>query len=293
MLISGLLSIVQLLDLPADGIYIGLENISWRCGKYFSYEEVNDIMTIARKKHILVYICFNRMYVDVDLQGVMEALEWCKAIGVDGILYSSLAVWQLAKAINWTQALIYQSDTLITNTHELAFFLPHNQYIMIGKEIPLQEVYLIAKQAKQQVGLVVHGHLNMSYSRRPLLSNYLEQVNKTFDETAKYYLQEETRDSKMLIIQETMGTSIYTSWLLESLEELSQLNKNIDYLWIEAIGLNCEQLTKTVQVYRDVINDLLTPNQAVSQLPQIKDHSYSKGYHYLQTKKTKAELNDE
>ncbi len=293
MLISGLYSIDQIGSLPVGGFFVGLDELSWLCVKYFSYEELALIQSKALEANVDIYIMLNKMYQEAELTKVKEALKLAKSLAIKGVVYSSLAIYQLAKEINYCDSLIYQADTLMTNSYDAGYFASKNKCVILAKEIPLSDIEIIVKDQYEKYGMIVHGFLNMSYSRRHFLTNYFEMLGRDIDLSGNFYLQEETRDLLMPIIEEKAGTSVYTGWILESLSELSKLNNLLKYLWIDPIGMSIKEQTTTVRIYHKLLRNEISVEMAKEELPVIGKHPYHSGYHFIKTKKTKAEVDNE
>jgi len=287
MLVSGIQNAKQLSELAVDVVYVGLKGLSWRCAGYFSLEELPSLQKKALESAKELWVLFNRMYEESDLNAVKKGLKLCKKLGIKGIVYSSLVVYELALSLDYQAALVYQSDTLITNRHDATFFAERNRAVVLAKEITLNDVKKITKDGPDKYAIVVHGHLNLSYSKRRFLSYYLKEY-RIKSSAEKYFIQEETRDLKMPLLQEPGGTSIYSAWILESLAELVTLQARCRYLLIDPLFLSSVNLSQTVACYRGVLDGKLSAKEAGKHLPQIAEHPYHSGFHYRKTTKNKV-----
>lgn len=83
------------------------------------------------------------------------------------------------------------------------------QSVSLAHELSLEEVVSIGKH-NPDIEILVHGYFSILYSRRPLVTNYLEAVNKTVCSLPCHYdLIEQTREQRMPIVQdETVHVSL-------------------------------------------------------------------------------------
>lgn len=286
MLISILNNEKEIEDIDIDVWLLSLKDYSFKANNYFDIEEIKTIVDNYDKEF---WVVINKMLEEEDLYPVRELLAKLKYMKIKGIVYCSLAIFQIAKELEMTNLLVYQADTLITNSKDAAVFKEINKAVIIAKELPVSDILNIVGSNYENYGMHIHGFLNMSYSKRQFLTNYFKHLGKDFLNNSNYYIQEETRDNKMPIIEEMLGTSIYTGWVLESLDFVIQLEKRIKYLLIDSIFLTSDELKRTVQSYREILknHNLI---QARKMLPKLKYHDYNTGYHNLKTKKTQDEV---
>jgi U32 family peptidase len=291
MLISGLFDKKQINRLAAEGLYIGLNGFSHRCVAYFNREDIGELVTLAHQSGKQLFIMLNRLYPETELAGLSRLILELKNLAVDGIVFSNHAVLMLAKQHGWQHQLIYQADTLVTNKEDAWFYTSHCSNVILAKEITLADIEQISNGNPQYFGLIVHGYLNLSYSRRLLLTNYLNYVNKSISLDQQYFLQEETREQLMPIIEEDGGTSIYSGFMLCSLEHLSVIQQQVSYLWIDPIFMIPDELEVVVDIYQQVMSGKIGVEEGLERLPER--FNYSDGFYHTKTWKTKQEvLND-
>jgi len=290
MLISGLFDTTQLSSLKCDAVYVGIEGLSHRCVKYFPTHAIAELGRLAHRKHKHLYVMLNRLYEEHELESLELFIKNIIPELVDGLVYSNHAVLVLANKYGLQGKLIHQADTLITNQADAWFYAQRNQYVMLAKEITLTDVQLISQQHPEHFGMIIHGYLNLSYSKRPLLSNYSSLINQELSVDHLYYLQEETRELKMPIIEELGGTSIYSGYVLCSLEHLDEIIPHVKFLWIDPIFMTSDQQELVVDLYHQVLNGQLTADLALQRLPS--QYVYSDGFYHSRTWKTKQEANN-
>lgn len=117
--------------------------------------------------------------------------------------------------------LIYQPETLVASSADVDFYMSLGiQSVSLAHELSLEEVVSIGKH-NPDIEILVHGYFSILYSRRPLVTNYLEAVNKPKCLLPCHYdLIEQTRDKRMPIVQDESGTHIFSEMPINSLQEM-------------------------------------------------------------------------
>ena len=292
-LVSALVSCSQISYLPADIYYVGLKDLSWRCPTYFDYEEIAKLNHTLQQQNKKLWLALNLAYEESDLAQLKDAVLWCKEHNITGILYSSLAVYQVAQTLKYPGALIYSADTLITNRYDAAFYGQRNQTIILSPAITLAEIVEIAKSNPGKCALKVFGHISLALSKRKFLSSYFEYIEDTYCRQESYSIQETTRTGKMPLLQETRGSSIYSAAVLESLAELKILAEYCSYLIIDPLFISREVQEQVIEIYRCYLLGEIDLNQAQEKLPLVANKAYYNGFYYKKTSKAKIEVGDE
>ena len=181
-------------------------------------------------------IVLNRVYHDSDLANLDAFLKSLKDKEFFGIIFSDLAVYELSIKYNLTNKLIYDPNTLITNYEDFNFWNEFNILgVFVSPFVLKDDLIKIGKEKKLKLFFQGYGHLNMFYSRRPLITNFME-FNQIVPE--KYlnrvlYLEEETRNERYPIMEINGETLIYSPYIFSCLDQLEELKDYIDYLYID------------------------------------------------------------
>lgn len=252
--------IVRVKEVGATAIIIGDKFHGSRLTTVFSKDEIKEIVEIAFLNDLKVYVKMNRMYVDSELNDALDYLRFLKEINVSNIFYNDLSVYILAKSLNIEDKLVYDPDTIVTNSHDVNYHLGKGIYgVILSKEITKEEMILISNKSNGNVGVILHGYLNMSYSKRKLIQNYFEHLEKDVqvDDKRSLYLIEQTRDGKMPIIEDEQGTMIFTDYVQESFDEVKELyENNVRIFIVDGIFLNSEQVIDALKGYSNILNNI-------------------------------------
>jgi len=248
----------------------------------FNLEEIKKIKLLNKK----VYVLLNKMIHQEDLERLKTYLESLKDLNVDGIVINDLTVYVLAKKINLKNKIIYQPGTMNTDTFSVDYFSKKNIFgITISRELTLEEIKIIAKKnTKLNLSFIIHGYLDMFYSKRKLISSYLKYKKIEGNSLINNYdlrLNEEIRPNDLYpILEDKFGTHIFRSHKLISIDEFQKLNSVIDTFFIERLFINDDEYIDSIKLYKNKITK-------TEFLAKYKD--FDSGFYYLRTEKIKGE----
>ncbi len=214
----------------ADAVYLAGKKFGLRAGaENFSQKDLQEGVSFAHRKGVLVYVAVNIFAHNRDLEGLEEYLEMLSSLPVDGIIVSDPGVLHTARKITSVPIhLSTQANT--TNWASAAFWQAQGlKRLVLARELTLEEIKMIRKRVELELEVFVHGAMCISYSGRCLLSNFLTGRDANRGECAhpcrwKYSLVEEKRPGEYLPIEEDeRGTYILNSRDLCMLEHLPEL----------------------------------------------------------------------
>ena len=234
-----------------------IENVRYLLGiSYFSYNmpevyELNELAEIVKQlknKNNVVIVNLEKIMYDKDLVLLLPILKVLEEINVDYITYSDLGVYQLIKDENISLKVIYHASTLITNLCDVKLMLEENDNIILGKEISFQELKKIDSGISENVFIDAFGKFPIFYSRRHLLSTYLEyRKNDLNPKDSDYSLVEEFRSEDYPIV-ESDGTIVYEHSYYALASELKELN-HIDSVYLSSNLIDLDKYLKVVKLY--------------------------------------------
>ncbi len=190
------------------------------------FETIVEIKKECDSLGLKLGILMNRIFFDEDISAGIEALKRYKTLEPDFIEYTDPSVYVQANKLNMTSYLAYNPDTLMCNDRDVQFYLDLKiKKVILSKEITLTEMIQIIENTNGVTEVIIFGRLNMSYSKRPLITNYLQEIKKNIDVKNRQdmILIETTRDGKMPIVEDDHGTVIYTDYTLAGFREIRSL----------------------------------------------------------------------
>lgn len=281
--------IVKLHEVHVKSVLVGIPYYATRCAAYIPLAELKTIKEECLKYDMNVYVVVNRMFTEEELPKLDQCLQYLKMIDVDGIYYGDEGVFYKAKQLGIAHKLIYNPDTLITNSKDIQYYLDEGiQYVSLAKELSLEEIGEICKHCDaSKLEMVIHGRLNMMHSKRSLLTNYMNFLNR--DHTMKHNMhlriKEEQREDLMPIVEDDLGVNVYTGFTLNSFEEIHQLlDMGIGHMRIEGIFHDLDYEIEAIKTYRECIkrkNQIKDMKRAYKK-KYANDH-VSEGFYYTKT----------
>ncbi len=278
-------SIEKLSNAGTDVFIIGNESYANRLVYSFSLVEMQDIRSKTLELGKELYINLNLIMHNQDIERVTEFLKFLKELQVDGIIFSDLGVYMIAKKLEIEKCLIYNPETLNTNYYDTHFWNKKGiKGITIGREITLQDINEICSQKQVDVSIIGHGHLNMFHSRRPLIENYFKYTREEYKEyinNRNLKIVEEIRNESYPIFQDMHGTHIFREKALESYQEINSLKNCLDLFIIDGIFKDTDYLKDTVANYKTLLQTNNLEKAKVFSKLYEKDHD--SGFLYKKT----------
>ena len=149
--------------------------------------------------------------------------------------------------------LIYQPETLITNHMDIAFYLELGiQSVSLAHECSLEEILQMTEQNKE-VEILISGYFSILYSRRMLVTNYLDAI-KSNEKGHKKVLDliESTRQDRMPIVEDDYGTHIFSEAPIQSQKELPVLKEHGLYRFrIDSIFMDDDWTIHVLNAYQN------------------------------------------
>ena len=215
----------------------------------------------------------NAVFFEDELDHVRSVLEQLQE-GSGSLYFSDPALCAIADEYGMTDRLIYRPDTLAVSSPDVLWWMNQGiRSVSVSPLLTLEEILSIA-DACSRCEATVHGHLPMSFSRRPLLSSFGAE-KKRLDLT----LQEETRQEHYPAFEDERGTLIYTDYVQCSFAEILQMREHgIHRFFIDGSFLSKEELMDAVRGYRTVL-DGADPRKVYEEYRRKHASVLSSGYY--------------
>jgi putative protease len=170
----------------ANSVYFGIGklNMRSRSSKNFSFDDLDQIVGIARENNIKTYLTLNTVIYDSEMDEMQETINRAKQAGITAIIASDLSVIEYARQVGVEVHMSTQAN--ITNLSAVKFFSRYADVMVTARELSLQQVAEIVKGIEQQqikgpsgelvrIEIFVHGALCMAISGKCYLS--LDNLN--------------------------------------------------------------------------------------------------------------------
>ena len=273
----------------ASAVLIGTDFYSARAMSNLSIKDYPKAKQEAKRLGLSLYVLVNRMFVESELEALRSHLMFLKELDVDGIYYGDEGVLYEAMELGIEQKLIYNPDTLLTNSSDVNYYLNEGiQFVSLAKEITLEEIGMIAKHSDpSRVELFIHGRENIMHSKRYLLSSYMEYLGKDLDLHNRHDITiiEAKREEPMPILEDDLGTHVFSAFTLVSFEEINDLiDMGYCRFRIDGIFHDVNWVCEALSCYQDVVNHRVKERDALKKYrsEHIEDHVGS-GFYYKKT----------
>lgn len=229
-----------ILNSGVDGVILPLEQLAVNSNVYFTIDDIKSILNLTSKE---VCVSINKIMHNEDLDRLEEALVALNKLNIKKILFYDLAVMNICKRLEIKKELVVFQDHLNASCYSNQFYKKRGiDYAVITNDITKEEINEISKY--NHLMLICYGYLPCFYSRRYLISNYLEYLNKDKQEKM-YYIK--NGEDKYPIVEEKYGTTIYTKEPINLINDIETLQ--IDYIILNAFHTDEATFLQIIQDY--------------------------------------------
>ena len=276
--------VLEAISHKADGIIVSIEFFSARCLHATDFEGLVQMYNVAKEAGLEVYIDVTRMFTDEELPRLEGFLKQCQELQLDGIYFSDMSVFEVCNELGMGKSTIYQPDTMIVNTWDAKVFLEDMKRVVLAKELTLEECCQISSDIPGCVEMFLHGRELMSISKRALVTNYFEEIAHSGKMEPYYYLVEEKRDEKMIVMENEQGTHFFSGFTLCSFKELSSLiSSHISHGRISHMFLEFDEMMDALDGYVAIREGADACAIHDNFVEKYSGNNYQSGFYYQKT----------
>jgi len=251
----------------ADAVYFGVGNLNMRAGssKNFSIQDLEEIKRRCSEHGTKTYVTLNTVMYDEDLEYAKGIIDEVRKAGIDAIIASDFSVINYARSLGLRIHISTQAN--VSNIESLKFFANFGDVIVLARELSLEQVKEICRQADDQningpsgekikIEAFAHGALCMAISGKCYLS--LHEKNKSANRgecmqlCRRGYTVTEKDDRYQLDIENEYIMSPKDLSTISFIDQL--LNAGIQVFKIEGRGRPPEYVKTTTTCYREAID---------------------------------------
>ena len=270
-----------------DGFIVGS---LFSCGYKHSFDDIRTINNYCKENKTKLYITIENFINEEERPTLISYMAFIRQLDVDGIYFHDLGVIEAAKTFNLEDKLIYDGQTVVCNSLDVAFYISKGfDGVVLSRELTLDELDFIVTNNPQVCDVLVFGHQRMSYSKRKFLTNYFKEINERYDyvNSESLSLVEEKRNYKLPIIEDKDGTRIYTDYIFEMYKEMPKLKQYIKRGIIDTLFIDINSIPTVVRDYKRITDE--NASFLFEGLNLHYPNIYSTGYLYQKTNITKDE----
>lgn len=162
-----------LIEKGADAFVIGEQKFGLRLPGEFNREMMKEAVEIAHRNNKKVYAAVNGLFHNYHLDALEDYIHFLHQIQVDRIIFGDPAVVMFVKKQSNPIPLHWDAGALVTNYFQCNYWGKKGaSRAVLAKELSLEEMINIKKNANVEIEVQVHGMTCMFQSKRMLLGNY-------------------------------------------------------------------------------------------------------------------------
>ena len=245
----------------------------------FSVNTYNvDIDYIDQLSGNNIFLSLNKNIFNSELKKVEELLIRISNMNIKGLFYYDVAILNMVKRLNLDINLIWSCEHYTTNFYTINYWYDKGvKSTFLSNEITKKEMLEIIDNTEANIFIQLFGYIPMYMSKRHAVKNYLNHFKLDLN-SSRYYLFKE--DKKYSIIDNELGTSIYTNFILNGLKEYNEIKDKLDYVIINGFDIDSDSLDIVIESFKTVNDSNIEnlDNDIQSLFPNLE-----KGFLYEET----------
>ncbi|MBR3222704.1 MAG: U32 family peptidase [Kiritimatiellae bacterium] len=150
----------------ADAVYCGLADFSARAfADNFSTEDMRDLLRLARSQGRKVYVTFNTVIDECDVERAVRTLAQLDELHPDAIIVQDLGVARICRR-HFPGLCLHASTQLVAHNLEGVLALRELGFrrVVLARELSLAEIESVARRCGVEIEVFIHGALCYSLS---------------------------------------------------------------------------------------------------------------------------------
>ena len=249
---SSLDHMYELTSYNIDGFIVPIKNLSANQSFEVDYKDLELVIDKIKNKEVILLI--NKMMHSSDIELLRKVLKKTSTLKVDKIMYYDNSVYMLSQELKLNIPLVIYQDHLNLSILSNKFYNDMGiNYAYISSDITKEEIRDIKLNTKSKLFITAYGYVPIFYSRRYLLSNYFEYIDKSYKKDV-FYL-----DNEYPIKESDFGTIIYSNKIINLINELDKLDF-IDYIVMDSFNIDRLEFNEMVNKFinKDKVEDTYT-----------------------------------
>jgi len=269
-----------------NGVIVGLKKFSVFIPLELTIDEIKKMTSRLKQEGKEIFVSVNKMMYNEDIPLLKEYLLILDSINVTGIIYDDLAVLNIVKNLKLNIPLVWFGIHSFTNYYTSNYWYEKGvKYGVLSTEITLDQIKKISNNTKLITMMYGYGYLPMFVSARPLITSYFKHINKPYEKKV-YNMYESQRNKTYPTIENEEGTIILSSDIINTIEELPDISKMVDYLILSSLNISKDKFTNIYEYYIKALSFLDNKEELkkISQdVSNESDHKTDKGFLYKET----------
>lgn len=239
----------------ADEVVLSLKDSTFLASTEFSMEEILEGIQKGHELGLRIGVMMNRLFPQEDISEALSHRNRVLDAGADSVIFADCGLLYGLKEN--MDKMIYQPETLLTSAEDASFWMGQGlQSVTISSLVTKEEIAEIVSRVPH-AGIVVHGRLLMSVSRRKLVHAYAEVAQKEVKEdyNKHLFLRENKREGRMPVLETSYACMIFSDFVQDSMSEMPLfMEAGAERYVIDAAYLSRYQALDALAAYRAIVD---------------------------------------
>ena len=246
-----------------NSFLVGLKDFSVNYYE-LSLEEIKDLLN--KYQDINLFISINKNIFNKDLDDLEYYLKEIDKLPIKGILFYDLSILSLVKRLGLQLPLCYHQTHMVTNYNICNYYYDKGVKMAYpSTEITVDEIKEISHKSKMSLMTYFIGHPIISHSKRKLVSNYLQYINKKSDKKI-HSIYEKNQESPYFIKESQLGTDILTGDILNGTKAFILLKNTISYGILDNQLIADDVFLRVLELYSFYLNQDINEEELESKV---------------------------
>ena len=272
-----------------DAVYLGMQKFGARAySENFDTEALKEAVDYAHLRDVKIYVTMNTIVFENEMEEMKSQIDALNEIGVDGVIVQDLAVFDYIVE-NFMDMEAHCSTQMGIDDLEGTLLLKKMgaKRVVLSREVEIDKVKKIRKEAGVPIEIFVHGALCVSYSGNCLMSGLIGYRSGNRGRCVGSCRKEYE------LIDTSAGESLGRSYILSTkdlntIENIDEL-KGIDSLKIEGRMKEPAYVSNVVAQYRKALDGEATAEDK-DNLKKTFNRTFTKGYLFNEDRKDIANI---
>ena len=231
--------------LDADAYLFPIKDYSVNYENYFEIDELEGIVKKLKNKDI--FVSLNKNFTNDDIDKVKDILLKLNDFNIKGVFFYDIGIVNLKTKLKLNYDLVWSQEHMTTNYMTCNYWYDLNVgYTHISSDITLREINEIKENTKMKLIVTMFGYVPIFTSFRHIVSDYIENF-KLKDNIDMGYIVKE--GFKYPIVDNSLGTTVYSSYVLNGIRDLSKID--VDYVLLNSFLIPDSDYIKVVENFKN------------------------------------------
>lgn len=216
-----------LIEAGVDTLYIGEDFYGLRLPTSFNLEEIEKITQLAHGAKRQICVAVNGIIHNDRIDFVGPYLKKLAEIGVDRVAIGDPGVIHILKTEEIPLPFVYDAQIMVTSSKQINFWVKRGATgAVLARELPYDELKILAPKIDVPAELLVYGATCIHQSKRPLVENYFNFIEKPEDTSKSrglFISEPKKPETHYSIYEDINGTHIFATNDLNLVSELEKL----------------------------------------------------------------------